>query len=91
MERIDLVNNSVMVLLFQMTLLRWFIFLHRSLFFTTQLFWISTSDASICSTIDFLLNSQWDAPWDGLCVIGMIPPLHRIPYDYSHVDWDRLM
>ena len=81
---IDLVN-SVIIFLFQMTILRWLTFLDLFI----------SSDASICSTmafpplgnsdhvvvsvsIDFPTNSQQDAPF------------HRIAYDYSRADWDGL-
>ena len=40
---------------------------------------LENSDRVVVSvSIDFLLNSQWDAP------------LHRTAYDYSHADWDGL-
>ena len=81
---IDLVN-SVIIFLFQMTILRWLTFLDLFI----------SSDASICSTmafpplgnsdhvvvsvsIDFPTNSQQDVPF------------HRIAYDCSRADWDGL-
>ena len=79
---IDLVN-SVIIFLFQMTILRWLTFLDLFI----------SSDASICSTmafpplgnsdhvvvsvsIDFPSYSQWDALF------------HHIAYDYSWPVWD---
>ena len=82
---VELINlvNSVIIFLFQMTILRWLTFLDLFI----------SSDASICSTMafpplrdsddvvvsvytDFPSNSQWDAPF------------HHITYGYSRADWD---
>ena len=38
----------------------------------------NSDDVGVSVSIDFLLNSQGDAPF------------HRIDYDYSRVDWDGL-
>ena len=87
-ELIDLVN-SVIIFLFQMTLLKWLTCLVESLTvnLTFLLFWITmtfsplgNSDHVIVSvSFDFLLNSKRDARF------------HHIAYDYSCADWMAFM
>ena len=80
--------NSVIIFLFQMTLLKWLTCLLESLtvnlifllFWTTMTFSpLGNSDHVVVSvSFDFLLNSKWDARF------------HHIAYDYSCADWDGL-
>ena len=39
---------------------------------------LGNSDHVVSVSVDFPLNSKWDAPF------------HRIAYDYSSADWDGL-
>ena len=91
---IDLVN-SVIIFLFQMTILRWLTFLIRSLtvILTVLLFWISF----FLLILVFVL--QWlSLHWEILVVVSVSrdfpsnsqwdAPFHHIAYGYSRADWD---
>ena len=90
--------NSVIILLSQMTLIRWLTFLLGSLtvILTVLLFCIYffSSGASICSTMafpplgnsDHVVSVSIDFPTNS----QQDAPFHRIAYDYSRADWDGL-
>ena len=88
-ELIDLVK-SVIIFLYQMTLLRWltFQFRHLTVTLTVLLFWIyflltlgfvlEAYHIVVSVSMDFSINSKWDAPF------------HHIAYNYSCAAWDGL-
>ena len=95
MELIKLVN-SVIIFLFQMTLLRWLTFLlgYQTVILIVLLFWIYfLLDASICSTMVFPLLGNSDhlvvsVSSDFPSNLQRDSPFHRIAYDYSRADGD---
>ena len=97
MELIHLVN-SVIIFLFQTTLLRWLLFLLGSqtvILSPALLDLFISSDASICSTMAFppLGNSDHivaSVSIDFPSYSQRDAPFHRITYDYSRADWDGL-
>ena len=95
MELINLVN-SVIIFLFQMTLLRWLTFLlgYQTVILIVLLFWIYLFlDASICSTMAFLLLGNSDhlvasVSSDFPSNLQRDSPFHHKAYDYSRADGD---
>ena len=90
--------NSVIMFLSQTTLLRWLTFLLGSQTVILSLALLDlflSSDASICSTMDFptlgnsdhvVVSVSIDFPSNS----QRDAPFHRIAYDYSRADWDGL-
>ena len=88
-ELIDLLN-SVIIFLSPTTLLRWLTSLlgSQTVILTVHLFWIHSSDASICSTMAFSPLGNFDhavvsVSTDFLSNSRRNAPFHCIAYDYS--------